>query len=80
MVYFSPPLHTLVIVGNGNTIPITTQGHAILPTLHFNFYLNNILIVPSLIRNLLFARQFTRDNLVSIEFDVGPRRATRGGG
>lgn len=35
-----------------------------------NFALNNVLIVPSIISNLLSVRQFTRDNRCSIEFDT----------
>ncbi|WVZ70190.1 hypothetical protein U9M48_018876 [Paspalum notatum var. saurae] len=69
LLFSSPPLHPLVTMGNGNTIPVTTQGHAILPTQHSNFHLNNILVDLSLVRNLLSIRHFTRDNLVSIEFD-----------
>jgi hypothetical protein len=33
------------------------------------FHLNNVLVAPDIIKNLLSVRQFTTDNLVSIEFD-----------
>jgi hypothetical protein len=35
-----------------------------------NFILNNILVAPSLVHNLISVRQFTRDNSCSIEFDA----------
>jgi hypothetical protein len=38
----------------------------ILPKL---FYLNNILVTPDVIKNLLFVHQFTTDNWCSMEFD-----------
>jgi len=55
-----------IIVGNGSTLPVTACGYSILPG---PLYLNNILVAPSIIKNLLFVRQFTTDNHCSIEFD-----------
>jgi hypothetical protein len=34
------------------------------------FYLNNVLVTPDIIKNLLFVRQFTTDNNCSMEFDL----------
>jgi hypothetical protein len=34
------------------------------------FYLNHVLLVPHLIRNLLSIHQFTHDNSCSVEFDA----------
>ena len=65
-----PSSHSFIIVGNGHTIPITCRGESILPTAASNFVLSNVLVVPSLVRNLLSIRQFTRDNNCSIEFDA----------
>jgi hypothetical protein len=66
----SPASHVFISVGNGSHIPVTSRGRSILTTPASNFALNNVLIVPSIIRNLLSVRQFTRDNSCSIEFDA----------
>jgi len=47
-----------------------SRGHSILTTPASKFALNNVLIVPSIVRNLLPVRQFTFDNNCSIEFDA----------
>jgi histone deacetylase 1/2 len=39
------------------------------PILGTPFHLNNILVSPSLVKNLISVRAFTRDNNVSVEFD-----------
>jgi hypothetical protein len=46
------------------------RGHSTLQTATSTFQLNNVLVVPSLIRNLLSIRQFTQDSKCSIEFDA----------
>ena len=58
------------MVGNGASIPVTTRGSSILDINSTKFVLNNILVAPSIVRNLLSVRQFTRDNGGSIEFDA----------
>jgi hypothetical protein len=58
------------IVGNGAHIPVTSRGSSTLAITSSNFTLNNILIVPSIVHNLLSVRQFTRDNSCSVEFDA----------
>jgi hypothetical protein len=65
-----PPSSSSITVGNGTSIPVTSRGHFIPPTPTTNFALNNILVAPSIVRNLLFVRQFTRDNSCSFEFDA----------
>ena len=65
-----PFSHSSISVGNGQTIPISCRGESILHTPESNFPLNNVLVVPSLLHNLLSVRQFTRDNNCSIEFDA----------
>jgi hypothetical protein len=65
-----PYSNSSIIVGNGTNIPVTARGHSILSTNASNFALNNILVVPSIIRNLLSVRQLTRDNSCSIKFDA----------
>jgi hypothetical protein len=59
-----------ILVGNGTSIPVTSHCHSVLPTTTSTFALNNILVVPSIVQNLLSVRQFTRDNSSSIEFDA----------
>nr|GEY79367.1 ribonuclease H-like domain-containing protein [Tanacetum cinerariifolium] len=49
-------------------LPMT--GHSILPTLHRLLHLNNVLVTPNIIKNLISVRQFTRDNNYTIEFDA----------
>jgi hypothetical protein len=70
-----PPLIPLpspvyVTVGNGAWVPVCfySNMHLCLPS--SNFVLKNVIRVPSLIQNLISVHQFTRDNAVSIEFDL----------
>jgi transposase InsO family protein len=65
-----PPSYTSITVGNGHNLPITCRGSSVLPTSSSTFTLSDVLVVPSLVRNLLSVRQFTRDNNCSIEFDA----------
>jgi hypothetical protein len=53
-------------VGNGATLPVIGTGYSLIPG---PFHLNNVLVAPDIIQNLLSVRQFTSDNLVSVEFD-----------
>nr|ABB47203.2 retrotransposon protein, putative, unclassified [Oryza sativa Japonica Group] len=64
-----PNSYTFITVGNGHTIPVICHGTSFLPIGTTKFDLKNILVAPSLVRNLLSIRQFTRDNNCSIEFD-----------
>src|SRR5438132_2273969 len=58
-----------VVVGNGPFLPITNTGHTSLSTPDRSFYLNNILVTPTIIKNLISVRQFTLDNNCSVELD-----------
>ncbi|XP_071695617.1 uncharacterized protein [Rutidosis leptorrhynchoides] len=58
-----------VAAGDGNTIPVTNTGHSLLPTAHRPLHLNNVLVTPNIVKNLISVQQFTRDNIVSVEFD-----------
>jgi hypothetical protein len=64
------PSHPSITVGNGASLPVTHRGSFALRTDSSTFHLNNVLVVPSLIHNLLSVRRFTRDNSCSIEFDA----------
>jgi hypothetical protein len=55
-----------IVVGNGSTLPVTSVGDSVIPG---PFYLNNILLAPDTLQNLLSVRRFTTDNLCSMEFD-----------
>ena len=60
------PFLSSIIVGNGNSILVTSTGSTILSD---SLRLNNVLVSPSLIKNLIYVRQFTSDNNCSVEFD-----------
>ncbi|XP_071695889.1 uncharacterized protein [Rutidosis leptorrhynchoides] len=61
--------YSSVAVGDGKTIHVTNTGHSLLPNTHRPLHLNNVLVTPNIVKNLISVRQFTRDNLVSVEFD-----------
>jgi hypothetical protein len=63
------PYPVYVTVGNGAQVPVRfySNMHLCLPS--SNFVLKSVLRVPSLIENLIYVRQFTHGNVVSIEFD-----------
>jgi hypothetical protein len=58
-----------ITIGDGSSIPISCTGHSYIINPKTNFILRNILVAPSLIKNLISIRQFTIDNNVSVEFD-----------
>lgn len=58
-----------IVVGNGNLLPITHTGTGSIITSTSPIELRNVLLSPSLIKNLLSVRQLTRENPVSVEFD-----------
>jgi hypothetical protein len=64
-----PPTSTnpsSIVVGNGSALSVTSVGDSALPT---PFYLNNVLVTPDIIQNLLSVHRFTTDNWCSMEFD-----------
>jgi hypothetical protein len=58
-----------VTVSNVVSLPISTTNHTTLSTPRHTFCLNNVLVVPSIIKNLRSTRQFTIDNSCSMEYD-----------
>lgn len=58
-----------VVVGNGSSIPTKAIGYSFLPSKIRPLHLHNVLVCPSIIKNLVSVRQFTKDNSVSVEFD-----------
>nr|GEU48149.1 ribonuclease H-like domain-containing protein [Tanacetum cinerariifolium] len=67
---FNTCMYPSVSVGDVHSIPVTNTGHSILPTPTRYFYLNNVLITPHIVKNLIYVRQFVRDNNCTIEFDA----------
>ncbi|KAI3725993.1 hypothetical protein L1987_65790 [Smallanthus sonchifolius] len=65
----SSPVHTKILVGNGQCLPIEGSGTGFLPIHNRTYILPNILYSPRIIKNLVSVRRFTRDNNVSVEFD-----------
>ena len=58
-----------IIVGNGNSLPVTHVGSQTFPIHPKPMHLTNVLIVPQIIKKLISIRQFTLDNSCSIEFE-----------
>ena len=50
-------------------IPVQGHGQISLPSSHKSLTLKNVLHARQLIKNLIFVRKFTHDNMVSVEFD-----------
>lgn len=58
-----------VIVGNGSYAPVTKLGQGVIPSNSRPFHLRNVLVCPSIIKNLISVRKFVTDNFCSLEFD-----------
>ncbi|GKC90102.1 ribonuclease H-like domain-containing protein [Tanacetum coccineum] len=67
---FNSFMYPSVSVGDGHSIPVTNAGHSILPTSVRPLHLNNVLIIPNIVKNLISVRQFVRDNNYTVEFDA----------
>nr|GEZ91706.1 hybrid signal transduction histidine kinase M [Tanacetum cinerariifolium] len=62
-------IYPSVVVGEGCFIPVTNSGHSVLSTPFCPLCLNNVLITPNIVKNLISVRQFVRDNSCTVEFD-----------
>jgi hypothetical protein len=58
-----------IVVGDGSILPVTSTGSVSFPHNHGSFNLHNVLVSPSLLRNLISVHQFTIENSCSVEFD-----------
>ncbi|GJW81024.1 ribonuclease H-like domain-containing protein [Tanacetum coccineum] len=67
---FNMCIYPSVSVGDGHTIPVTNTGDRILPTPYIPLYLNNVLITPNIVKNLVSVRQFVWDNNCTVEFNA----------
>ena len=65
----SPSSFSTITIGDGSTIHVSCTGHSYISSPYANFLLRNILVAPSLIKNLISVRQFTTDNHVILAFD-----------
>ena len=68
---FPQPYNTqdLLIVGNGQTLPITHIGTTLIPSSFSNIQLNNVLRVPSIASNLASIHKLCHDNNCWCYFD-----------
>nr|GEX25915.1 ribonuclease H-like domain-containing protein [Tanacetum cinerariifolium] len=66
---FNSCMYPSVLVGDGKSIPVTNTGQITLRTPHRTPHLNNVLITPNIVKNLISVRQFVRENKCTIEFD-----------
>lgn len=64
--FFTP---SNIVVGTGSLLPVTHTGSVTFPAACGPLHLNNVIVSPHLIKNLIFVRQFTIDNKCSVEFD-----------
>ncbi|GKA33328.1 hypothetical protein Tco_0719695 [Tanacetum coccineum] len=67
---FNTCMYPSISVGDSNSIPVTNTCHSILPTPLKSLHLNNVLITPHIVKNVIYVRQFIRDNNYTIEFDA----------
>ncbi|GJR06596.1 ribonuclease H-like domain-containing protein [Tanacetum coccineum] len=67
---FNTCIYPSILVGDSHSIPVTNTGHSILPTPFKSLHLNNVLITPRIVKNMIYVRQFVRDNNCIIEFDA----------
>jgi histone deacetylase 1/2 len=58
-----------ITVGNGAKLPVTHTASAVIPTSSSPLRLNDVLVSPPLVKNLISVKKLTRDNNISIEFD-----------
>nr|GEU52367.1 ribonuclease H-like domain-containing protein [Tanacetum cinerariifolium] len=66
---FNKSIIQSILVGDGSSIPVTNLGHSTLRSSTRPLHLYNVLITPNIIKNLVFVREFTKDNKCSIKFD-----------
>jgi hypothetical protein len=66
--FTSSPFSSITL-GDGSSIPISCVGQSHIPTNNKPLLLQDVLVAPALIKNLISVRKFTSDNLVCAEFD-----------
>ncbi|GJT03990.1 ribonuclease H-like domain-containing protein [Tanacetum coccineum] len=63
---FNTCMYSSISVDDGHS----TTRHSILPNPTKSLHLNNVLITPHIVKNLIYVCQFVRDNNCTIEFDA----------
>jgi hypothetical protein len=65
------PVYRHVTIRGGSSVPVSSSGHASLPSFLSNhpLHLRDVIITPRIIKNLVSVRHFTTDNNCSINFD-----------
>ena len=58
-----------ITVSNSALLLVTHRASTAIPTTRTPLHLNNILVSPSLVKNLISIRSLTRENNVSVKFD-----------
>ena len=58
-----------ITVANSIKVPIESSGSLSFPTRNRPLALKSVLVTPSLIKNLISVRRFTKDNSCSVEFE-----------
>ncbi|CAA7037227.1 unnamed protein product [Microthlaspi erraticum] len=66
---FNTRAYPPVKVGNGSYAPVTNLGNGSIPSQSRALSLQNVLVCPSIIKNLISVRRFSIDNKCSVEFD-----------
>nr|GEX17440.1 ribonuclease H-like domain-containing protein [Tanacetum cinerariifolium] len=67
---FNTCMYPSISVGDGHSIAVTNTSHSILPTPTKSLHLNNVLITPHIVKNLIYVRQFVCNSNCTIEFDA----------
>ncbi|GJQ96400.1 ribonuclease H-like domain-containing protein [Tanacetum coccineum] len=62
-------IYPSVTVSDRRFIPVTNSRHSVLSIPFRPLHLNNVLITPNIVKNLISVRQFVRDNSCTVEFD-----------
>lgn len=65
----SPTSPSHIVVGDGSRIPITSIGSTYLHHPNHSFVLNDVHVSPHIIKDLILARRFARDNSCSVCLD-----------
>lgn len=66
---FNNSIFSTITVGNGSSAPVTHTENTSIPSTSRPLLLRNVLVCPSIIKNLISVRRFVTDNMCSVEFD-----------